>query len=81
MEQRDLEIRFAAGELTKAVVVPEVFGDNWNLMFVGKKKSDQYYVTLQRSETLRGFKTTDAAIGVARKVGFLSVSVEMSGLA
>ncbi|ELA9813854.1 hypothetical protein QRL17_003477 [Vibrio parahaemolyticus] len=81
MQQAELEIRFQAGELTKAIVVPEAFGTDWNLMLQGKNKSTQYIVTPQRGDDARKFKTIDAAAKVARKIGFIEVSVKFPELA
>lgn len=80
MQQAELEIRFKAGELTKAIVVPEAFGTDWNLMLQGKNKSTQYIVTPQRDDEPRRFKTIDAAAKVARKIGFIEVSIKFSEL-
>ncbi|ELA9389652.1 hypothetical protein QTV37_002115 [Vibrio parahaemolyticus] len=80
MQQAELEIRFEAGELTKAIVVPEAFGTDWNLMLQGKNKSTQYIVTPQRGDEPRRFKIIDAAAKVARKIGFIEVSIKFSEL-
>ncbi|MFA0179278.1 hypothetical protein A165_08245 [Vibrio tasmaniensis ZS-17] len=81
MQQGELEIRFQAGELTKAILVPEAFGIDWNLMLRGKNKSTQYIVTPQRGDDARKFKAIDAAAKVARKIGFIEVSVKFPELA
>lgn len=75
MLQSELEIRFHAGQLTTAKVVPELMGKNWNLLLEGKKKSEQYLLTLQREDKVRSFKTIDAAANVGKTIGFQEVKI------
>lgn len=49
-------------------------------MLQGKNKSTQYIVTPQRGDEPRRFKTIDAAAKVARKIGFIEVSIKFSEL-
>lgn len=78
MELLELKIRFEAGELKSAEVIPDAFSKGWHLLLLGTKKNARYFLSSQRSNKNepRVFKTIDAASKVGRSIGFQSITVK-----
>ncbi len=78
MELNQLKVIFDSGALKSAVVTVEVLGKGYNLMFEGKD-GKKYMMTKQRSDSHepRPFKTIDAAVGNASKIGFKNIRVQL----
>ena len=78
MELKEMQAAFAAGGLVSATVfrAPLVGG---YMLSVKTKKGSDHPMTSQRDTKghPRGFKTIDAAVANARKVGFTKITVEL----
>ncbi|WP_281870244.1 hypothetical protein [Vibrio nigripulchritudo] len=70
MQIKDLKLLFDAGSLKKAVVCQSPMGKGYLLM------CDKHVMQAQRGGE-RVFKTIDAAVESASKVGFASVEVQL----
>ena len=78
MELKEMQTAFDAGGLVSVTVfrAPLVGG---YMLSVKTKKGSDHPMTSQRDTKghPRGFKTIDAAVSNARKVGFTTISVEL----
>ena len=75
MQEKEAEIRFDAGEFSKAQVVPAPFNDeDWMLQLDFKKGKGSVLIEKKRGGE-RLFKTIDAACNTAYKIGFRSMVV------
>lgn len=70
MQLKDLKLLFDAGSLKKAVVVPAPMNAGYLLMV------DKHSLRAQRGG-VRLFKSIDAAVESAHKIGFKSIQVEL----
>jgi len=78
MELKELKIVFDAGGLTQAVVKDAPLMGGYILTFK-TKTSRAYVMTSQRGEEQpRAFKSIDAAVANAQKVGFMKVLVDLN---
>lgn len=76
MELSELKMVFDAGGLTSAVVSNAVMSRGFILIFNDKNKN-AIAMTSQRDESPRVFKTIDAAVRNAEKVGFMKIVVDL----
>jgi hypothetical protein len=78
MELKELKIMFEAGGLKSVVVAPAPMIDGYMLIVKDKNNKD-HIMTSQRSDEHepRIFKSIDAAVGNASKIGFRSMQVEL----
>ena len=78
MELKEMQTAFDAGGLVSVTVVRAVLVGGYMLSVKTKKGSD-HPMTSQRDTKghPRGFKTIDAAVANARKIGFTKITVEL----
>jgi hypothetical protein len=78
MELKELKIVFQAGGLKSVVVAPVPMIDGYMLIVKDKANKD-HIMTAQRSDKNepRVFKSIDAAVGNASKIGFREMRVEL----
>lgn len=70
-------VLFDAGELKEATVVSALMESGYNLLIKGKQVKS-YGIRAQRDrKALRAFKSIDAAVAMARKIGFKQIAVEL----
>ena len=77
MELYELKNVFDAGGLVSATVSKAVLDKRFILIFKTKSNSS-VVMTSQRESTPRLFKTIDAAVTNAHKIGFKQVTVDLS---
>ena len=87
MQERDLIILFAVGGLKSAVVTEAPMSDGYVLQLMKKGEKSPIFcekrprIAAQKKEDCtRVFKTIDAAVSMAKNIGFRKIEVEFSGL-
>ncbi|PSU80698.1 plasmid replication protein RepB [Photobacterium phosphoreum] len=76
MEIKEAKLHFDAGQLREAKVINAAMEQGYNLYLIGKRVSDNVFVTAQRSgDNPRVFKTIDAACRNAKEIGFRTIEV------
>lgn len=78
MELNQLKVVFDAGSLKSAVITLAALEKGYNITFIDRKNK-VINMTAQRSDSHdpRVFKSIDAAVANAAKVGFKKVTVEL----
>ncbi len=79
MLEREIKLLFRTGHLQSCRALPVSMVRGWNLKFRTRDNQEEI-LTLQRSGTEREFKTLDAAVAVARRIGFEWLNVELGAL-
>ncbi|NVK02703.1 MAG: plasmid replication protein RepB [Oceanospirillaceae bacterium] len=76
MQEKEIKIRFDAGDLKAASVVKAPLENGWNLLVTDKNK---LAIPVERKRGgIRLFKMIDAACSTAREIGFVDINVKMS---
>ena len=79
MEIKDLKVLFDNGALKAATITKEMMGSGYVVVFDAKNKSQQYYISGQRTKgEPRVFKTIDAAVKNAYDIGFRDITFSLS---
>ena len=78
LEISELKTLFDAGALKTAIVTKSPMEESYMLQFDGKTKALGYIFKGQRDKDARLFKSIDAAVKNAQKIGFQSISVKLS---
>lgn len=78
MELNQLKTAFDTGGLKSVVVAPVPMEDGY-MLIVKDKQNNEHIMTAQRSDKHepRVFKSIDAAVGNASKIGFRKMGVEL----
>lgn len=78
LQLSELKTLFEAGALKSATVHENPMLNGYNVHFEGKTKDLTYIFRAQREDEQRIFKSIDAAIANAKKVGFKTIKVIVS---
>jgi hypothetical protein len=78
MELKEMQAAFDAGGLVSVTVFRAPLVDGY-MILVKTQKGNHHTMTLQRDTKghPRGFKTIDAAVANARKIGFVKMTVNL----
>jgi hypothetical protein len=76
IDTKEAQILFDAGALSEAIAVAAPMANgHWLLQLKAKNRSEPYTLAAQR-EPQRVFKSSDAVIATANKIGFRAIKFE-----
>lgn len=79
MKLDQLKTTFDSGGLTSAIVTPIEFTNDCYMLIINDKANKKHIMTSQRSKSHepRVFKSIDAAVENASKIGFKKITVQL----
>jgi hypothetical protein len=76
IDTKEAIILFDAGALKTATAVKTPLGNGWVLLITAKQRTEPYRLAAQREDT-RVFKSADAVLATAKKIGFQQIKFEI----